>query len=132
MSRPKGRVRDCSAADARARLSDARQFLKAAELLTAAGNGDVVATNAVHAAIAAADVLCCLALGRRSADGNHESAVVLLEQVSSDHANQLRRALARKQQAAYESRDLADTEARICVEAARRLTAAATAAVERL
>ena len=88
MSRPKGRVRDCSAADARARLNDARQFLQAAELLTAAGNGDVVATNAVHAAIAAADVLCCLALGRRSADGNHETAVVLLEQVSSDHANQ--------------------------------------------
>ena len=59
MARPKGRTRDCDAADARARLQDARQFLEAAELLTEAGNGDLVATNAVYAAIAAADVLCC-------------------------------------------------------------------------
>lgn len=92
VARPRSRTRDCDAADARARLHDARQFLEAAELLSEAGQGDVVATNAVRAAIAASDVLCCLALGRRSADGNHESAVVLLEQVDTDQANQLRRA----------------------------------------
>ena len=74
MSRSKGRTRECGGHDARARLRDARQFMEAAELLADAGNGDVVATNAVHAAIAAADVLCCLALGRRSADGNHDAA----------------------------------------------------------
>lgn len=132
MANPRGLTRECGAVDARARLTDARQFLDAAELLMVDGNGDVVATNAVHAAIAAADVLCCLALGRRSADGNHEAAVALLEQVGREHANSLRRALARKQQAGYESRDLADSEARICVDAARRLVAAASAAVERL
>ena len=53
MARPRVRTRDCDAADARSRLQDARQFLEAAELLTEPGNGDVVATNAVHAAIAA-------------------------------------------------------------------------------
>ena len=113
-------------------MTDARQFLSAADLLTDAGNGDVVATNAVHAAIAAADVLCCLHLGRRSTDGNHESAISLLAGVGHEHATQLRRALARKQQAGYESRDLSDSEATICVEAARRLVTAADAAVERL
>jgi hypothetical protein len=106
--------------------------LAAAELLVEVGNGDVVATNAVHSAIAAADVICCLQLGRRSDDGNHESAVSLLAQASPDLAGQLRRALARKQQAGYESRDLADSDAQICIEAARRLLAAATAAVARL
>ena len=48
---------------------------------------------------------------------------MLLEQVNSEHANQLRRALARKQQAAYESRDLADSEARAALaDVARRAT----------
>jgi hypothetical protein len=68
MNRPKGRDKACNATDARARLDDARRFLEAAEKLTEPGNGDVVATNAIHSAISSADVLCCVALGRRSDD----------------------------------------------------------------
>jgi hypothetical protein len=119
-------------ADARARLIDAQQFLAAADLLTVAGNGDVVATNAIHAAIAASDVICCIQLGRRSNDANHEAAVALLEQANAELASQLRRALSRKQQAAYESRDLADSDAAACVEAARRLVIAAASALARI
>lgn len=55
----------CSLADARARLTDAGSFLRAAELLD---DPDVVATNAVIAAIAASDAICCVALGARAAD----------------------------------------------------------------
>ena len=48
--------------------------IKAAELLEAP---DVVATNAIHAAIAAADAIACYSLGERSGDGNHAAAVEL-------------------------------------------------------
>jgi hypothetical protein len=132
MTRARGRTRDCDITDARARLVDARQFLDAAELHVAPGYGDVVATNAIHAAIAAADVICCVQLGQRSNDANHEAAVALLERADPDLANQLRRALICKQQAGYESRDLADSDAVACVGAARRLVTAAARAVERL
>ena len=65
-------------ADARARLIDARQFLDAADLLTGAGNGDVVATNAIHAAIAASDVICCARLGVHAKGDSHDEAKALL------------------------------------------------------
>ena len=132
MTRARGRTKECSVADARARLIDARQFLDAAGMLAIPGNGDVVTTNAIHAAIAASDVICCLQLGRRSNDANHEAAIALLDQANTELAGQLRRALARKQQAAYESRDVADSDAKACVEAARRLVTAAAAAIARI
>ncbi len=56
MSRPKGSRRSCDLEDERKRLVDAKQFLEAAMLLDAP---DVIATNAIHAAIAAADVITC-------------------------------------------------------------------------
>ena len=52
MSRGKGARKPCGVQQARQRLVDARQFLEAAELLD---SPDVVATCAIHAAIAAAD-----------------------------------------------------------------------------
>ena len=131
MTRPAGRTKPCTGVDARARFDDARRFLQAAELLTEPGNGDVVATNAILSAIASAGVLCCLALGRRSDDGNHHAAVALLAQVDSALSTQLRRALDHKQQAGYESRDLSDSDAATCVEQARKLHTAAQIALLR-
>ncbi len=63
MSRGKGARKPCDMNQARRRLVDARQFLEAAELLDAP---DVVATCAIHAAIAAADAITCHALGELS------------------------------------------------------------------
>lgn len=77
--------------------SNARQVLEAAELLDAP---DVVATNAIHAAIAAADAVTCHALAERSSDGSHASAIELLRRVDSSLATALKRALDRKTQAA--------------------------------
>ena len=122
MSRSKGSRRTCDLEDARKRLIDAKQFLEAALLLDAP---DVIATNAIHAAIAAADVITCHALGERSSDGNHQSAVELLRTVDSTLASALKRALDRKTQAAYETSDLAASDAQSCVRWAQILTSAA-------
>jgi hypothetical protein len=106
---------------------DARQFLEAAELLDAP---DVVATNAIHAAIAAADAVTCHALAERSNDGNHAAAVDLLRQVDLSLATTLKRALDRKTQAAYESTDISRIDAASCVKWAKQLLAAAESRLE--
>jgi hypothetical protein len=127
VSRAKGSRKRCDAKQARHRLVDARQFLEAAELLDAP---DVVATNAIHAAIAAADAITCHALGERSSDGSHLAAVDLLRQVDKSLATTLKRALDRKTQAAYESGDITRAQAASCVRWARQLLAAAEARLE--
>lgn len=122
MSRAKGSRSPCDIRQARQRLVDARQFLEAAELLEAP---DVVATNAIHAAIAAADAISCHALGERSGGASHGAAVDLLRQVEPSLATALKRALDRKTQAAYESNDVSATDAASCVKWARQIVAAA-------
>jgi uncharacterized protein (UPF0332 family) len=129
MTRRAGSSTPCTIADARLRLDDARRFLEAAQVLNEPGNGDVVATNAIHSAIAAADVLCCLRLAQRSNDGNHAAAIKLLQQIDPQLAQKLRRALDHKQQAGYESRNLSDADASTCVEQAVKLFAAAQEAL---
>ncbi len=128
MSRPKGTRKPCDVRQARQRLIDARQFLEAARLLDAP---DVVATNAIHAAIAAADAITCHVLGERSSDGNHVAAVELLRLVDVGLATALKRALDRKTQAGYESTDISASDAASCVRWAEQLLAAAEARLER-
>lgn len=120
--RPSGRHAACTVSDAKARLRDAEAFLETAEI---ADHADVVATNAIHAAIAAADAICCVALRERSADGNHGAAVQLLGRVDGKLANALSRSLNRKTQASYESRDIAAKDATACVRQATLLVDAA-------
>ena len=127
MTRAKGTRKPCDAPQARQRLVDARQFLEAAKLLDAP---DVVATCAIHAAIAASDAITCHALGERSNDGNHVSAVDLLRQVDAKLATALKRALDRKTQAGYESVDISAADAESCVRWAGQLLAAAEARLE--
>lgn len=127
MSRAKGSRKPCDVQQARQRLVDARQFLEAADLLDAP---DVVATCAIHAAIAASDSITCHALGERSCDGNHSSAVDLLRQVDTSLATALKRALDRKTQAGYENVDVSTSDATSCVRWARQLLAAAEARFE--
>lgn len=124
--RPAGRHTPCSVADARARLHDADSFLETAEI---AGDADVIATNAIHAAIAAADAICCIALRERSAGGSHAVAVELLGRVDAKLAGALRGCLSRKTQAAYESRDTSAKDAAACVRQAGALVDAARSRV---
>ena len=127
MSRGKGVRKPCEVHQARQRLIDARQFLEAAELLDAS---DVVATNAIHASIAAADAITCHALGERSSDGNHVAAVDLVRQVDASLATTLKRALDRKTQAGYESADISAVDAARCLKWARQLLSAAELRLE--
>jgi hypothetical protein len=127
VSRAKGARKPCDVQQARQRLVDARQFLEAAKLLDAP---DVVATCAIHAAIAASDAITCHALGERSNDGNHVSAVDLLRQVDTKLATALKRALDRKTQAGYESVDISAADAESCVNWAGQLLAAAEKRLE--
>ena len=91
---------------------------------------DVVATCAIHAAIAAADAITCHALGERSSDGNHVSAVDLLRQVDATLATALKRALDRLTQAGYESVDVSKADAARCVKWAEQLLSAAETRLE--
>jgi len=127
VSRAKGSRKPCDVQQARQRLVDARQFLEAAKLLDAP---DVVATCAIHAAIAASDAITCHALGERSNDGNHVSAVDLLRQVDAKLATALKRALDRKTQAGYESVDIGSADAASFFKWADQLLAAAEARLE--
>jgi hypothetical protein len=90
-----------------------------------ATNADVKATNAIHAAVAAADAICCFAARERSADGNHSAAIDLIRTIDTQLAATLARLLARKQQAAYESLDISAKDAATCIRQATSLVEAA-------
>lgn len=124
--RPAGRHAPCTVDDAKARLHDAEAFLEVCAIAT---DHDVVATNAIHAAIAAADAICCVALRERSVDGNHAAAVDLLKRVDATLAGALSRCLNRKTQAAYESRDIGRKDVAVCVRQATVLIEEARARV---
>lgn len=97
MSRP-GQTRPCSRADAQTRLRAASQFLTMCDLGDddASIGNDVVATNAIHAAIAAADAICCARLKLHSASGNHQDAATLLGTVDRKLGDDLARVLGLK------------------------------------
>jgi hypothetical protein len=84
----RARRRPCTAEEARTRAAHARAYLEVAKLIR--GDADkpedinfnhVAAANAVLAAIAASDALCCRLLGERSRGQDHRDAVALLEQI---------------------------------------------------
>lgn len=120
---PRDRSVPCSVTDARNRLVDARAFLEVAEV---SDNTDVIATNA---AIAAADALCCLSLGKRSSSPNHAHAVELIQPLDAALVGSLRRCLDLKTKVAYESRDLSAKDAATTVRHAVHLVEAAEAAL---
>jgi len=62
---------------------------------------DACVTLAVHAGIAATDVLCCTRLGYHASGGNHEEAIRLLEQVDKPLSKHLTTLLKLKQRAGY-------------------------------
>ena len=83
------RTAACTAADARTRLRQAQLYLEAAELVQSedlAEAATVATGNAVLAAIAAADAICCHAAGVRSRGQDHRQAIGLLQEVTGDAA----------------------------------------------
>jgi len=89
---------------------------------------DVYVTLCVHAGIAAADVICCTALGMRARGESHAEAVSLLASVDVGASGHLSTLLAMKTRAGYSAvpatavqRRKAERAARSLLETARRL-----------
>jgi hypothetical protein len=83
------RTRQCDAAVTSGRLRKAEQFLEAAETIREFADhehdvADAHVTLCVHAAIAAADVICCVELGMHAVGENHVEALTLLSKVRPD------------------------------------------------
>ncbi len=94
-------------AEARARLGEARAYLEMAALHVASDSPaerKVSGSNAILAGIAAADAICGLVLGERSAGDDHAQAVALLTQAvrpAKKAPNSLRRLLSEKTPVQY-------------------------------
>lgn len=121
-----GRSRACSEATAAGRLRKAEQFLAAAETIHEFANdehevGDAYVTLCVHAAIAAADVICCAALGVHALGDDHNEALALLGKVrpgGAELAKALETLLGMKTRAGYS----AITVSRLDIKRAQRQT----------
>jgi hypothetical protein len=124
----------CTSSDAKTRLRQAELYLEAAELVQAEelSEAATVATgNAVLAAIAAADAICCAAAGVRSRDQDHRQAIALLQEVTGDAAlgSALRDVLDLKDAGHY---GLSNVSAANCTSALRRARTLVEAAAERV
>jgi hypothetical protein len=106
------RTRRCDQSTTAGRLHKAEQFLEAAETIREFADderavGDAYVTLCVHAGIAAADALCCIALGEHALGDDHNEALALLARVrpaGSDLAKALRPLLGMKTRAGYSHR----------------------------
>lgn len=91
------RTRPCDRSLIRGRLRKADQFLTQADVIRELAEDDAAAGDAyvslyVLAGIAAADVICCVAMGVHALGESHQEAVQLLRKVRPD-GNDLARAL---------------------------------------
>lgn len=84
----------------------------------------MIATNAIHAGIAASDAFCLLTLGRHSKSGDHADAINVLKIAEGDSAS-LGRLLGEKTKAAYNVKSLTRAKATKCMERAGKLLDAA-------
>lgn len=129
--RKQGRTRACGRSEASARLKKAESYLRYAELALTDGEYDPAAGNAVVAAIAAADVICCVELGERSADDDHQAARRLVQRASRDAADALGRALGVKHKAHYDHQPATRNATTAAVRAARELVDLARGSLRR-
>lgn len=127
--RQAGRTQVCGRPQAKTRLSHARKFLDAAELIATdidadEANASVAASLAVLAGIAASDAACCARLGRRSRAQDHHDAERLLAEIvpgGRDAAKELRRLLDLKDAAQYGVMHVSVTGLRSALRRARSL-----------
>ena len=123
MAKKQGRTTSCDAADADARLKQAREFAELATIDRSSPDGpkgSAAVSTAILAAIAAPDSICCRSLGVRSNDDDHGRAVELLEQagkVGTAAAKHLQDLLRVKNKASYSSSDPTVSEAKRAIRA---------------
>ncbi|HWH46064.1 MAG TPA: hypothetical protein VNT32_15195 [Thermoleophilaceae bacterium] len=128
-------TRRCEETIAAGRMKKANQFLEAAETVGDLADDeaevrDAVVTLLVHAGIAAADVICCKALGQYSiGGGGHDEAVRLLARVKQPDGTELSKRLGQllgvKTKAGYTYRSVTAAERKTARRAAENLVKAA-------
>ena len=131
-------IRDtpCGRAEARRQVRMARTYLDVADQASLGESDEgrnVAAGNAVLAAIAAADALCCLRLGRHARGQAHQEATALLKTVRPDGpalAKDLATVLGVKDAAHYGTVFVSATVLQSTLRATTRLVEAAEAAVQ--
>jgi HEPN domain-containing protein len=117
------RTRPVTAAQARAYLDKAREYLAAAEEELRAGRRIAATSLAIHAGINAADAVTGARLGRRAAGQDHDEVLALLSEAGADGTElheQLVRLLPLKTKAEYDPADIPKAAAEKAVERARR------------
>jgi hypothetical protein len=127
------KLRKCDEATTMGRLRKAEQFMQAAQMIRELANeegdvGDAYVTLCVHAGVASADVLCCIALGEHAQGDDHVAAVVHLSKVRPDGrdlGNSLRVLLGMKTRAGYSHQAASSTDRKRAQRAAERLLDAA-------
>jgi len=105
-----------SAAQARAYVSKAEEYLSAAISELDAGRAIAATSLAIHAGINAADAVTGMRLGQRAAGRDHDEALVLLRTAGPDGtavAKELARLLPMKTRAEYEPDDIPKSYAAI-------------------
>lgn len=127
------RHQPCDRATADGRLAKARQFLDAARTIRdraddEADVGDAFVTLCVHAGIAAADVICCRALGYHVQGESHAEAIDELAKADKERAKDLRVLLGMKTRAGYGDAPVSTEQRKRAIRAAERLVQAAAIA----
>ncbi len=127
------RVRKSDPATIDGRLRKAEQFLQGAETIRELAEderdvGDAYVTLCIHAGIAAADVVCCVALGEHVQGDDHNEAVAHLAQVRPKGqalAGSLRTLLRMKTRAGYSHERVSAADRKRAERAAEQLMSAA-------
>jgi hypothetical protein len=137
MNRKAGHIQDCSRQQARTRLRHAELYLDVAGIALSEESSEhatVAVGNAVLAAIAAADAVCCASAGARYRGQDHRRAADHLEKVTGDAAlaGLLRDVVDLKDAGHYGLSDLTTGRARSALRKANKLVAAARDRVREL
>ena len=130
------RLHSCDESMIIGRLAKAEQFLESAEIIRefAADEHDVAdayVTLCVHCGVAAADAICCIALGEHVQGEDHSAAVAHLAKVRPDGpqlGNALRTLLGMKTRAGYSHEHIDAVGCKRAQRAATRLLGAAESA----
>lgn len=127
------RLRKCNERTIVGRLAKAEQFLESAEIIREFATddrdvADAYVTLCVHCGVAAADAICCIALGEHVQGEDHNQAVTHLSKVRPDGTelgNALRTLLRMKTRAGYSHEHIGAIECKRAQRAAERLLKAA-------
>jgi hypothetical protein len=127
------RLRKCDEVAIAGRLRKAEQFMEGGETIREFASdesdiGDAYVTLCIHAGIAAADVICCIALGAYAQGEDHSEAVAHLSSVRPDGkslGNSLRTLLMMKSRAGYSHERVSTAECKRAQRAAEKLLGSA-------